>query len=148
MKFITAAGSLLIVLCGHLTHAHASATLSGSCAYVLTPQRWGWSPTAGKTYDGISYGVYNFDTRVVTGAMSFVTINGGDGEPSFSEQIGSYSFNINALSTIPNAYRLNLVNTSTGVESGDYVTVLSTNGGSTFLIADHRGSGTGVCQKL
>lgn len=124
-----------------------TSTLSGTCGFVMTPQRWGWTPIADGTteYDSITYGVINFDNQTVTSSQGKVTPNAGDAEPSYSEAPFSYNFNPHQLA-VPNSWRLSLV--SGGVETGDSVNVVATNGGTTFLIADMRAGGTGICQKI
>ena len=125
------------------TKAQSSATLSGSCGFVSNAQKWGFTPIAGNKYDwGIAYGVYNFDTKTVTYANSDVDVKVVGTEPSFSERVITGDITITAHPNIPNTYKVG------SVGSDDYMTVISTNGGNTFLLAGRMGDSTGVCQKL
>ena len=124
----------------------SSTTLSGSCGFVMSPQRFGWTPSVGNTYDSITYGVIDFDNKTLSTGQGHALVNAGDAEPTYSETAFTASFVPHAL-TVSNAWKLSLVNSSK-VETGDSINVISTNSGNTFLIADMHAGGTGVCQKL
>ncbi len=125
------------------TKAQSTPTLSGSCGFVSNAQKWGFTPIAGTKYDwGTAYGVYNFDAKTVTFANSDVEVKAVGTEPSYSERIITGQITITAHPSIPNTYKVG----SAG--SNDYMTVISTNGGNTFLLAGRMGDSTGVCQKL
>jgi hypothetical protein len=130
------------------TVAQSGAGLSGACAYLLTPQRWGWTPTVGQTYDSFEYGVIDFDARTIDGVITEVTPQAGDAEPQYGEndsEIKGLGF-VAEAAQIRNTYKLRFVRN--GVTGNDYIYLTATNSANTFLIADTRAGYTGVCQKL
>jgi hypothetical protein len=130
------------------TVAQSGAGLSGACAYLLTPQRWGWTPTVGKTYDSFEYGVIDFDTRTIDGVITQVTPQAGDAEPEYAEnnsEISGLGF-VAEAARIRNTYKLRFVRD--GVSGNDYIYLTVTNNANTFLITDTRAGYTGVCQKI
>lgn len=130
------------------TKAQSTPSLSGSCGFVLTTQTWGWIPVSGNTYDaGLAYGVFNFDTKKITYAVSQVKVNNIGNNPGFSEKEESVGFKVVPHPTIPSTFKIVYVDAA-GVEAGDYTTVVATNGGNTFLMAGYLGDSAGVCQKI
>lgn len=135
--------SMIIIFHASHTKAQSAPTLSGSCGFVSNSQKWGFTPIAGNKYDwGVAYGVYNFDAQTVVFANSDVDVKAVGTEPDYSERVITASITISAHPRIPNTYKVSFQG------SEDYMTVISTNGGNTFLLAGRNGDATGVCQKL
>jgi hypothetical protein len=140
----------LITLYTSSTKAQTSTlpSLTGSCGFVLNTTTWGFVPEAGKDYDwGPGYGVINFDKNTLDAAVSLIAVKSVGVEPDFEEKIISHPIKIQRHPFIPSAFKLIPIEPD-GTENSDYQTIISTNGGNTFLMAGRRGDATGVCQKI